>query len=200
MNTQETVRSDLYVSNGNKKMSLPTFSLPAKQTCPGCTKQCAAGCYARKAEIAYPTVLPSRKRNWKATKSDRFVENMIAIVKSKNKKWFRIHESGDFYSQSYLDKWVEVVKACPKVRFLAFTKSFKLSFLEALKLPNLSLVWSVWPDTDIDSIPAGPRAYAGDCSHHEYANEALECPGNCDTCMVCWSLAKRGIDVHFEIH
>lgn len=177
-------------------MTLPTFSLPAKQTCPGCTVQCAAKCYARKAEIAYPTVLPSRKRNWKLTKNDRFVDNMISIVKAKGKKWFRIHESGDFYSQSYLEKWVAIVAACPEVKFLAFTKSFKLDFTAALKLPNLSLVWSVWPDTDMSKVPAGPRAYAGDCG----TENTLECPGNCDTCMVCWSLSKRGIDVHFDLH
>jgi hypothetical protein len=189
-------KDDIYVSNGNKKMSLPTFSLPARQTCPGCTTQCAAKCYARKAEIAYPGVLPSRKRNWLATKQSAFVTGMIAIVKRKGKKWFRIHESGDFYSQAYLEKWVEIVAACPEVKFLAFTKSFHLDFSAAQKLKNLSLVWSVWPDTDLSTVPPGPRAYAGDSG----PADALECPGNCDTCLVCWSLAKRGIDVHFTIH
>lgn len=190
-----------YVSPGNMKMSCPTFSLPARQTCPGCTAMCAAKCYARKAEQAYPTVLPCRKDNFQQTKAGRFVSLMIPIVEKKaaGVGLFRIHESGDFYSQAYLGKWFEICRALPHIRFLAFTKSFHLDFAD--KPDNLQIVASVWPDTDMDKVPKDwPRAYAGDC---KLPANTVECHGNCDQCGVCWYFdqnKKVFQAVHFAIH
>lgn len=184
-----------YISSGNRKMTLPTFSLPSKQTCPGCTALCLKTCYAAKAERAYPQVLPCRKNNLKASKLTGFTGQMIEAIKAKGKQWFRIHESGDFYSQWYLDKWIAIAKALPEVKFLAFTKSFHLDYS---KLPkNLVVIWSVFPDTDKASIPPGTRAYAGE---YKPRRKTLECPGNCDSCLVCWGIHKLNLDVHFQIH
>ena len=37
----------------------------------------------------------------------------------------RIHGSGDFFSQDYFDKWLQVCRDNPDVEFWAFTKSLK---------------------------------------------------------------------------
>lgn len=190
------MKQTLYVSDGNRKMSLPTFSLPAKSTCPGCTRQCASHCYARKAEKAYPGVLPCRKRNLKLSRGDTFIDGMVDIIMSKSPKLFRIHESGDFYSQSYLEKWFTICEALPDTRFLAFTKSFHLDFTR--KPSNLQIVWSIWPDTDLSRVPSkGPRAYAGDC---QGMGKTVQCAGNCDSCGICWFLDRNPVNVHFDIH
>lgn len=206
MTNTKITNSPLFISEGNKKMTLPTFSIPAGKTCPGCTVQCASHCYAKKAERIYPSVAVSRKRNIKATREGGFVNGVIEMIKKQGNDWFRIHESGDFYSQSYLEKWFEIVRACPEVRFLAFTKSFTgfgpnrdqgLDFSKAPK--NLEIIWSVWEDTEMDKIPPGPRSYAGDVPFRK-GEKVIECPGQCDGCMVCWGISKAGLSVHFKIH
>lgn len=176
-------------------MSFPTWSLPAKSTCPGCTRLCSGKCYARKAELAYPTVLPSRKRNLASSREPGFVSAMVALITAKAPRFFRVHESGDFYSQAYLERWFAICRACPTVRFLAFTKSFHLDF--GNKPANLQVIWSVWPDTDMSKVPSGPRAYAGE---FKARRKTLECPGGCDHCGMCWDIRKVGADVHFSIH
>lgn len=185
-----------YISSGNIKTgSIPTFSLPAIQTCPGSTELCRKFCYARKAEKAYPGVLPCRKRNLKATKTRHFCQDVIDWILARKPRFFRIHESGDFYSQGYLDNWLHICRNCPETRFLAFTKSFHLDYSKAPK--NLTIVWSIWSDTKLSDVPRGPRAYAGDC---RTMRQAIECPGSCDTCGLCWALPKVGKHVHFDIH
>jgi hypothetical protein len=193
----------MYISDGNKKMSFATWSLPAQKTCPGCTAQCSAKCYAKKAERQYKTAMASRVQNLTDSQSELFVGAMISeIIKSKAVKkygMFRIHESGDFYSQEYLNKWIAICKKLPNVTFLAFTKSFQLDFSECPK--NMQIVWSVWPDTDMNALPkTGKYSYAGDCVPADKI--VIECVGHCDNCGICWQLdANKHIDgVHFEIH
>jgi hypothetical protein len=58
----------------------------------------------------------------------------------------RFHDDGDFYNQAYLDKCMMVVRAFPKLRFYAYTKSLHLKFPS---LKNFRLVKSVggrWDD------------------------------------------------------
>lgn len=183
---------DAYVSRGNRKMSRLLWALPALQTCHWSTPECRDNCYARKAERAYPDCLPCRQRNWRAAESPDFVDVMVTIIRAQRRRRFRIHESGDFYSQAYVDKWISIAKALPSVRFLAFTKAFALDF--SRRPPNFTVIWSVWPDT-IAQVPTGPRAYAGDCA----PRGAVECHGKCDACGACWH-ADANFKVHFKIH
>ena len=178
--------------NPNYKMSVGRFNLPSKRTCPGSTAQCRAKCYAKKAETYRPTVLPCRMRNVNATYASSFVNDVVGMFRRKRKSvtHFRIHESGDFYNQAYLDKWIEIANQLPDTQFLAFTKSFHLDYS---RMPsNLTIIWSVWPDSV--GVPASGRyAYAGECGHADM----VECVGHCDDCMVCWTV---DCDVHFKIH
>lgn len=83
---------------------------------------------------------------------------------------------------------------------LAFTKQWDnirgVNFTD-----NVSIVLSAWPGT---TIPEDLRelysvAWLNDGSEPMPA-DAIECPGNCSTCGVCWSLSKRHIDVFFNKH
>ena len=82
------------------------------------------------------------------------------------------------------------------MRFLAFTKSFDLDYSE--RPDNLTIIWSIWTDTKLERVPPGPRAYAGDCVPK--GAKTIHCPGNCDTCGMCWDIANVGKDVRFDIH
>lgn len=185
----------IYIAPKNLKMGLPTWSIPAISTCPGCTKSCAKECYARKAERQYPSVLPRRKANLEATKRGDFVHSVNAWLAKRSPDFFRIHESGDFYDQPYLDKWLAICRANPGTKFLAFTKSFHLDF--SMVPQNLTVVWSIWPDTDMSKVPSGPRAYAVSPG----SDRDIHCPGRCDGCMVCWHLGRAiKRNVWFTIH
>lgn len=185
-----------YVSPGNRKMPMtPTYSTPAIQTCPKSTPLCRKLCYALKAERAYPQVKPCRTANLQGSKRDAWVELMIEAIKARTKRtrFFRIHESGDFYNQEYVDKWFEVCRALPDLKFLAFTKSDHLDYSDCPS--NLVLWLSVWEDSKL--LNAGQfkrRAYAG----HVGPTGAFECEGACDDCRFCWN--KNSRSVHFTFH
>jgi hypothetical protein len=54
---------------------------------------------------------------------------MIAEVQRAHKKGaraIRIHDSGDFYLLEYLMNWFLLARACPEVRFYAYTKMVAL--------------------------------------------------------------------------
>jgi hypothetical protein len=121
------------VSLGNGKLdkSILIFSLPAVDTCPNCD-ECKYTCYARKSEKLYPTVRPCRMENWKASKLDNFQSRMIKTIQKAVINYgvtaIRIHESGDFYSQDYADKWEYIATTLKgyldsSLIFYAYTKS-----------------------------------------------------------------------------
>lgn len=130
-----------YTKKGNSKISKTCgiFNLPTHV----CKTQCK-NCYARKAEKLYPNVLPSRNKNLEFTKTENFVSGMIADIQASKVKIYRIHESGDFYSQEYIFAWFKIITALPHIQFYAYTKAV-LDFNCFDKLDNMNLIYSTTP-------------------------------------------------------
>jgi hypothetical protein len=194
----------VYISPGNRRMKIPTFSLPSETTCPNSTELCRDNCYAKKAERAYKNVLPSRIRNLKETKDKiEFAVNIYKWLIKKQPKYFRIHESGDFYSQDYFDIWCGVSRLFPEINFLAYTQMYDLDL--TLKPDNLILYWTVWPDSK--DVPInGLKAYVIDNGKNKIpyykTPETNICTKTksgitCDQCLYCFE--GRG-NVKFKIH
>ena len=124
-----------YLQLGNRKLPITTaiFNLPSKVTCPGKTALCSKVCYATKAERMYKQVIPFRTKNLTLSQQEIFIEvitnEIETLVEKKKLKTVRIHESGDFYSQKYLDKWLVIANKFPKIIFYAYTKSWHLNLL-----------------------------------------------------------------------
>jgi hypothetical protein len=78
-------------------------------------------------------------RNLAASKRPDFPQLILAKLKNAKFRRLRIHESGDFYNQVYLDKWIEIIRNLPDFTFWAYTKSYRLDFTQAKKLPNFQL-------------------------------------------------------------
>lgn len=163
------------IARGNQKIKgALVWSLPSGKTCPGASKLCTMICYAKQSEIQYHNVVPpSRWHNLALTKRKDFPELMIEALKRRRSRAMRIHESGDFYSQVYLNKWVVIIKALPDWVFWAYTKSYQLDFTEALSLPNLVLRYSV--DATTKKYPAQDMPLAHLSLNHPEG--AFECPG-----------------------
>ena len=146
----------------NRKLGkkVAVFNLPQGKTCPGKTALCREICYAAKAERMYPAAAAMRARNLVAAEKDTFVDDMIAEILGSGVSLLRIHESGDFFSQEYLNKWVKIIEVCSRVKFLAYTKSFMLDWTNALHMDNLSLLWSIDKTTKTGPpLPTRATAY-----------------------------------------
>ena len=140
----------------NRKLAenIPIFNLPAGITCPGKTKVCGKICYAARSERLYAGARAMRARNLIASRSPGFVEDICTelswLQNSKGVTLSRVHESGDYYCQRYLDKWIHITSLFPKITFLAYTKSVHLDFSKAP--PNLRLYVSMDTSSDIRNM------------------------------------------------
>lgn len=135
------------------------WSTLAEVTCPLATPNCIRLCYAKKAERIYPSVKARRTSNLNATHEESFVPDMIELIEyelSINPKNinFRIHESGDFHTLEYLDKWCHIAdhfKGNKRITFMAYTKSlpFVKKVFDAYGKENVNIKFmaSIWDDT-----------------------------------------------------
>ena len=139
-------------SIANNKRVL-NFSLPAYKTESGKTvcpfaKDCIKYCYAQKGNYRYPSVKKGLNKRYELSKTKNFVPMMNATITLERPTHVRIHDSGDFYSVEYLNKWLEIAKQNKDVIFYAYTKSIKF-FINGLKLPeNLKIIFSEGSKTD----------------------------------------------------
>lgn len=98
-------------------------------------------CYAARGE-RYPSVRDARWANFEAMKQS--VREGRTFFVPPTATHVRIHGSGDFFSQAYLDLWLETVRQHPDVRFWAFTKSVRYLVERLDEIPpNLSITTSV---------------------------------------------------------
>lgn len=139
-------------SSSPSKISLKencAFSLPPGPSfsCPGATKSCK-NCYAMKGRFIFPSVVKLMTNNWKiiqkAEKSDnkRTLYRALKKVVPKNIQIYRLNESGDFFSQDYIDAWTRVIRKRPGSLFYAYTRSFNFNYQKLVRLPNFNLLAS----------------------------------------------------------
>ena len=83
-------------------------SLEGKSTCPF-AKGCLGAdykCYAQKGAYAWPSVKNAYNNRYLLTKQDNFISLMNEAIQKKKVDILRLHDSGDFYSIAYLNKWI----------------------------------------------------------------------------------------------
>jgi len=120
---------------------IPAYkSISGKLTCPmadGCVKFC----YAKKGAYIWSNVSKVFEERYELTKTDRFVSEMNAEIIKKKADYVRVHDSGDYYSRSYLAKWIEIAIHNPNVRFYSYTNM--VAMLKATVLPdNFDIIYS----------------------------------------------------------
>lgn len=208
------MKMEISISNGNKKListkkeKFLIFSLPCQLTCPYATNECKKICYAKKSERLYKNTRISRRKNYFISLTDEFIDLMTQKINAykrlytRNKIYFRIHESGDFYSYSYFMKWIEIVNKFEDITFLAYTKS--LPFVEQyLKqgniLPsNLIIRYSIMKDTHKKEINKAKKyklstfEVVNDEEYNNYDNLS-KCQGSCENCKKCYSNSIKNI-------
>jgi hypothetical protein len=115
------------------------FGIPAyksasgKLTCP-MALECVKFCYAKKGAYIWSNVKPAFEKRYELTKTTEFEGVMISEINKKKADFVRIHDSGDFYSKKYLDKWLYIAAVMPHVKFYAYTNMVEM--FKNIKLPN----------------------------------------------------------------
>lgn len=114
-------------------------------SCPGALA-CRGVCYAKQGTYLFKNVKEARFFNLSASFSpdfrDMLVWDLISITHNGKINCVRIHDSGDFHSQSYLDAWKDAARFFPHVTFYAYTKSLHLDLHNNLPA-NFKLVQSL---------------------------------------------------------
>jgi len=107
------------------------FSIPAYKSRNGDTickyaKDCVKYCYAQKGNYKrFPKIGELMEQRYALSLTNNFVALMNMEIKKKKAQAIRIHDSGDFYSKEYLNKWLTIAKQNPKVKFYSYTNSIK---------------------------------------------------------------------------
>lgn len=202
------------VKKGNSKLGKTVWniSLSPGKSCGAVP--CARECYAMKAYRMYPSV----KKAWDGNLAEALqepghfgffdsIESHLLRAK-KLPRFFRWHVAGDILSEAYFRGIRRVASRFPTVKFLVFTKKHHHvnavvaeEKAKGFDLPaNLSVVFSAWPGLQFENPHGLPVAYMQDGTETRVPANAIECPGQCDSCGMCWSLASIGRDVVFHAH
>jgi len=101
---------------------IPAFiSDTGMRTCPN-AGICAKGCYAKQGTYVWSNVAQAFEKRLALSLTSDFVPTINAELKRRKVDRLRIHDSGDFYSLEYLNKWLEIIHDNPSIQFYAYTK------------------------------------------------------------------------------
>jgi hypothetical protein len=132
----------------SKALSLRVFNfgIPAyksasgKLTCP-MADECVKFCYAKKGAYIWGNVKPAFEKRYELSKTDDFVSAINAEILKKKPDYVRVHDSGDYYSKAYLNKWIEIANNNPNVRFYSYTNMIEMMLTTSLP-SNYDIIFS----------------------------------------------------------
>lgn len=190
---QEDVNNlSIHISKGNMKLGIITnISLRPELDCPNCHK-CHKECYAQKSYRQYTNVRKAWGDNSTIARSNmnRFFTQLKQYFNKHKPHYFRIHVGGDFFSQQYVDMWLNFAHINPSTKFLAFTKT---NFDFSKRPSNFIVIYSQWEGLDVHGN--GIRAWIS--RDNRTPLKAFKCPSNCEKCLYCFE--GKG-DVVFKLH
>lgn len=113
----------LRYSNDKLGEEIYHWSMPAEKTCPGHTEPCK-DCYALKGNYRRPNVANSLELNDEARHATDWTVRVTSQIQVQYIRYVRIHASGDFDTNEYINKWIEIVTRRPNTVFWAYTRSW----------------------------------------------------------------------------
>ena len=106
-----------------------------KLTCPF-ADACIKFCYAQKGAYIWSNVAKVFEQRYELTKQDNFIDIMKSEIIKKRVDFLRVHDSGDFYSNKYFLKWMQIANELPNVKFYAYTNSISIVKNNSNSIPN----------------------------------------------------------------
>jgi len=122
------------------------FGIPAyksasgKLTCP-MADECIKFCYAKKGAYIWSNVKPAFEKRYQLSKTDDFVSKMYNEIVKKKPDYVRVHDSVDYYSKKYLNKWIDIALLFPEVRFYSYTNMVEMMLYTSLP-SNFDIIFS----------------------------------------------------------
>lgn len=205
-----------------------SFSLPAGTSCPGKRAHgpndiCSA-CYAaavrptgRTSRYGTPVVERAQQQRWAWVLAcmmtdagvDSFVETLTYAIRKESKtKYFRIHDSGDFFNPRYIRAWIRICTALPEFKFWAPTRSYRIPRLagplqELAALPNVTVRPSA---LEFDTLPPTLAGFAagsgavkvGPVLPTTHGCTAPETGSVCQDCRLCWDAPAQSVMYHYH--
>lgn len=202
------------------KMPGSSFSLKAGETCPASKatirehldEAICSGCYAKGGSYTWDSTINAQNyrlgrilESVAADGGDSWVAEMIQEIRKASRKspYFRIHDSGDFFSPAYAELWYRICTALPHVKFWAPTREYlREKMVPALaklaSLPNVtvrpSAVTFDSPAPVVDGLDSG-TAVAGHAEAERLGG--MVCPATtrkdpatrscaANNCTACW--------------
>ena len=194
------------ISKGNRKLGcVPNISMTPGKSCVKGIPCLGQGCHALKALRLYPATRAAWRRNEYLARNhpDSYFTQIAAQVAATKPRLFRWHVAGDILGREYLRDMCRIAAANPSTHFLAFTKNFDVvnRFEDREAVPsNLVIVFSAWPRMTFLNPHHHRVAWMQDGSENRVPADAIECPGNCESCGMCYELDRLGRDVVFHKH
>lgn len=182
------------IQKGNSKLhNMYMFNLPATHAI--CNRMCP-GCYAAREQTRFPAILTARESRYTASIAPTFASTIVSEINSLRTKplYFRIHASGEFYSQAYIDSWYTIASSFPSITFYAYTKRLAhFDFSSLSSLPNFILINSL----HFRGLNYGPASSA--------PADAFICPSHSgatcgDSCTYCMTKTAQTNSVWFIKH
>ena len=151
---------------------IASFAIPAGITCPKASS-CKNHCFALTGHTAYVRMVrDTHSAALGLSERDDFVQKMNETIgkKFKDKKLdtknpYRIHAWGDFYSNNYAKKWLDIINSNKNVWFYMYTKSFTMPAIKKLmtgikkgEIKNAKVIQSVNGKDDKAIDPTQPVA------------------------------------------
>ena len=141
------------LSRGNSKLSktIGCWSITPIKSCLNC-EQCKKSCYALSPYRRWETVRQAWDKRFQLAKNNEHIGLInLQLKRTRKIKTVRIHVAGDFFSQDYVDSWIEIARANPLKKFYSYSKVFDLLDLSNIEnLPNVNLINSIAEDGGIN--------------------------------------------------
>ncbi|MGH3757172.1 GP88 family protein [Actinophytocola sp.] len=147
--------------------SLPAWAgrLPDGRTYNTCPSAgvCRWVCYARHGTYTWPVVRAKHQANLEFVLDDLAGWEAAMVTELGAAKfhggWVRIHDSGDFFSDEYLQAWLRICHVRPDVNFYCYTKEVRRfrRLVEPKPPPNFLWVYSYGGVDDDELDPAVDR-------------------------------------------
>lgn len=188
------------LARGNAKLNKSIFnwSISPIKSCLNC-EDCKGTCYAMNAYRRWPNVKRAWDRNLDMASTGSFVGPVVSqLARARTCKYVRIHTSGDFFSQEYIEDWARIALQFPVLQFYTYTKvSHLFNFSHLENLPNVNIVQSIADDGGInygdDTRLKELEKMGYTCCPVTLGKKGAKCGLNCTICM-CYP------KVAFKIH
>ena len=201
-------------TSGRHYDSVFIWNMPPFVTCPGCSAWCYSHCYnADKRSNVYP--IQKWCENWWIylnRQNELKARIKLQLDQAQGRVAVRIHSSGDFFSNEYINFWIDIISEYPEVKFWAYTRSWAVDNLKGEierlhELQNMSL-YASYDATMSKTPPVFPKSYVFDNTNglieftHTFGGAV--CPeqfgkvSSCADCGLC--MTKTHKDILFVLH